>query len=137
MEHLQLIEAKSNKHVAGAALRTFFNIAEAWQLSNTEQMALLGGPAKSTFYNWKKYSATGDTVQLTHDTLERISYILGIYKALQMLLPSDEAADAWVKKPNNASIFGGQSALDRMLGGNVADLYVVRRYLDAERGFEA
>jgi len=63
-----------------------------------------------------------------------LSYILGIYKALQVLLPSTESADAWVKKPNTAPLFGGKSALDRMLGGNVADLLVVRQYLDARRG---
>jgi hypothetical protein len=50
------------------------------------------------------------------------------------LLPDTSAADGWVRKPNHAHIFGGKSALDRMLSGNVADLYVVRKYLDAMRG---
>ncbi|MGZ5042379.1 MAG: MbcA/ParS/Xre antitoxin family protein, partial [Usitatibacter sp.] len=72
---------------------------------------------------------------LSRDTLERISYVLGIYKALQMLLPSDEAADAWIRKPNAAPLFGGRSAIERMLSGNVADLYEVRRYLDGQRGW--
>jgi hypothetical protein len=58
----------------------------------------------------------------------------GIYKSLQILLPEPGAADAWVRKPNTAAPFGGRSALDRMLSGQVADLYVVRQYLDAERG---
>ena len=66
---------------------------------------------------------------------ERISYLLGIYKALQMLFPEPAQADAWVKKPNQAPLFGGRSALERMLGGQVADLYVVRQYLDAQRGW--
>jgi hypothetical protein len=39
-----------------------------------------------------------------------------------------------VRKPNTAPPFGGRSALERMLSGQVADLYVVRQYLDAERG---
>ena len=72
--------------------------------------------------------------RLKRDTLERLSYLLGIYKALQILLPAAAAADAWVKKPNSAPLFGGRSALDRMLGGNVADLVAVRQYLDARRG---
>ena len=71
---------------------------------------------------------------LPKDTLERISYILGIFKALQILLPDEKAADAWVKRPNTAVLFAGKSALDRMLSGHVADLYVVRQYLDAQRG---
>ena len=40
-------------------------------------------------------------------------------------------------KPNAAPLFGGRSALDRMLGGQVADLFVVRQYLDAQRGGKA
>ena len=45
-----------------------------------------------------------------------------------------ERADEWLRRPNSAPLFGGQSALQRMLGGQVADLYVVRQYLDAQRG---
>jgi hypothetical protein len=71
---------------------------------------------------------------LSHDTLERISYILGIYKALEILLPNSKAADQWVKQANTAPLFQGKSALQRMLSGNVGDLYVVRQYLDAMRG---
>lgn len=114
-----------------ALLRTFFNIAEAWKLSSREAMTLLGLRSRSTYHVWKE----GEGGALSRDTLERISYVLGIYKALQMLLPSDEAADAWVRKPNGAPLFGGRSALERMLSGNVADLYEVRRYLDAQRGW--
>lgn len=121
---------QSIQAVSGAALRTFFNIAQAWELDTEEQRTLLGKPARSTFFNWKK----NKPVALSHDTLERLSYILGIYKALQILLPQTEASDGWVKRANDAPIFGGRSALERMLSGNVADLYVVRQYLDAQRG---
>ncbi len=116
--------------LAAAGLRAFFRIAQAWGLNTEQQMTLLGNPARATFFNWKRNKAGA----LSRDTLERLSYILGIYKALQILLPQAEAADAWVKQPNAAPLFGGKSALERMLSGNVADLYVVRRYLDAERG---
>jgi len=115
---------------SAAALRTLFRIADAWQLSSKELMKLLGNPPRSTFYKWKQ----GEVTALPHDVLERISYIFGIYSALQVLLPKAEAADAWIKKPNTAPLFGGKSALDRMLSGQVADLYVVRQYLDAQRG---
>lgn len=59
---------------------------------------------------------------------------LGIYRALQILLPDERAADEWLKRPNTAPLFGGRSALDRLMGGQVADLYLVRQYLDAECG---
>ena len=118
------------KGLSGPAVRTFFRIAKLWNLSVEEQMILLGLTARSTFFKWKK---DPDTV-LPKDTLERISYILGVYKALQILLPDEEAADEWVRRPNAALPFGGRSALDRMLSGQVADLFVVRQYLDAQRG---
>ncbi|MEP6943574.1 MAG: MbcA/ParS/Xre antitoxin family protein [Betaproteobacteria bacterium] len=129
-----IVEARAQpagdpERLSAPALRTFFRIAEAWQLSTDEARTLLGDPPRSTFFTWKKSGGP-----LARDTLERISYVLGIYKALQILLPDAAAADAWVRKPNTAPAFGGKPALDRMLSGNVADLYVVRQYLDAWRG---
>ena len=116
------------KGLSGPALRTFFRIAELWRLSVDEQMTLLGLSARSTFFKWKRAS----NVVLPRDTLERISYIVGIYEALQLLLPDERAADEWVKQPNSAPGFGGRSALDRMLSGQVADLFLVHQYVDAE-----
>jgi hypothetical protein len=121
----------NNRDLSAAGLRAFFNIARDWGLSTDEQMVLLGSPGRSTFFKWKSATESAD---LKRDNLERLSYILGIYKALQVLLPSIAAADAWIKKPNSALLFGGKSALDRMLAGNVADLLAVRQYLDAQRG---
>jgi hypothetical protein len=120
--------ALDRKSLTGPALRTFFRIAEAWRLSEGEQMRLLGLDSRSTFQNWKR----GAVSSVPKDVLERISYVMGIYKGLQVLLP--RTADEWVRKPNKARVFGGRSALDRMVSGNVADLYVVRQYVDAQRG---
>jgi hypothetical protein len=118
------------RDLAGPALRAFFNIASDWKLSATQQRMLLGNPPSSTFFKWKR-ELSGS---LPKDVLERISYVLGIYKALQILIPDGKRADAWITSPNTAPMFGGRSALDRMLGGNVGDLYAVRQYLDAQRG---
>ena len=122
--------ATDRKGLSGPALRTFFRIAALWGLSVDEQMTLLGVTARSTFFKWRKNPNT----VLPKDALERISYILGIYKALQILLPDMQAADAWIRRPNTAPPFGGRSALGRMMSGQVADLFVVRQYLDAQRG---
>jgi hypothetical protein len=121
----------SPREISAAGLRAFFAIARDWGLNTEEQMVLLGAPGRSTFFKWKSAPESAD---LKRDTLERLSYLLGIYKALQILLPDTASADAWVKKPNSAPGFGGRSALERMLGGNVADLVAVRQYLDARRG---
>ncbi|TCV96503.1 uncharacterized protein DUF2384 [Luteibacter rhizovicinus] len=117
--------------LGGPALRAFFALAERWDLRVAEQRTLLGDPPESTFYKWKRQQDGTPS----RDVIERISYLLGIYKDLQILFPDHEQADAWVRKPNDAALFGGQAALERMLSGNVADLYVVRQYLDAQRGW--
>lgn len=116
--------------LSGPGLRAFFRIAERWQLRVAEQRKLLGDPPESTFYKWKREQDGA----LGRDTLERISYVLGIFKALAILFPQPERADAWLRKSSSAPTFGGQSALQRMLSGNVADLFVVRQYLDSQRG---
>jgi predicted secreted protein len=72
---------------------------------------------------------------LTPDTLERISYVLGIYKALRILIPNEKSANEWVHKSNAAALFNGSSALQKLMNGRVIDLADVRRYLDAERGW--
>lgn len=116
------------KNLSGPALRAFFRIAELWKLSCKQQMTLLGLTTRSTYFKWKKEQA----VNLPKDTLERISYILGIFKALEILLPNEQAADDWVRESNDEPLFGGRSALDKMLSGHVVDLFLVRQYLDAK-----
>lgn len=120
-------DPRQRRRLSGPALRTFFNVAEKWRLANTEQRILLGAPAESTFYNWRD----GRFGALSIDALERISLIFGIFKALHIIFPDDEIADGWVRRPNHNPRFGGASALERMLGGSIDDLYAVRRHLDA------
>lgn len=122
----------ASPQAAAAALRTFWRLAEAWKLTVAEQTTLLG-VGRTTLYQWRQ----GKPATLDRHLLERLSYLFGIYAALQILLPLPERADEWVRKPNDAPLFGGRSALDRMLGGQVADLFVVRQYLDAQRGGKA
>lgn len=125
--------ARSRRELAPAAVRAFARLAEIWRLSGAQQARLLGlePTQQSTLYKWK---SRPDRANLSHDTLERISYLIGTYKALHVLLPDDAAADEWIHQPNDAPLFAGRSALDRMLGGSMHDLFLVRAYLDAERG---
>ena len=111
-------------------MNAFVRIADMWGLSAEQQRVLLGNPSRSTYFKWRK----DEDPPLPPDTQERISYILGIFKDLQILLPDAREADTWIKAANSNPLFGGKSALDRMLSGKVADLYTVRQYLDAERG---
>lgn len=120
--------AQNPTKTAQVALRVFFNIMNEWSVKNQDQITLLGKPGSTTFYNWKK----GQASSLSVDTMERISYIMGIYKALGILFPTRVQADAWIKKPN--SHFNNESALAYMLKGSIMHLNDMRRYLDAQRG---
>lgn len=119
-------------HAAQSALRTFLTIADRkWALENDDVRRLLGGVAVSTYFRWKK---TPEQAHISHDTLERLSYLLGIYKALALIYSDEAVAAGWLRRPNDNPVFGGQAPLARLLAGNVADLFVVRQHLDARRG---
>jgi|ERR1043166_8996304 hypothetical protein len=114
--------------LARAGLTTFFNIADEWRLDVAQQMALLGLTSRTTFFRWKKAAPA----MLAPDTVERLSHVFGIYKSLQILLAGPAAAE-WIHRPNDAPLFSGRPALELMLNG-VAGLFLVRAYLDGERG---
>ena len=116
--------------VAGSLLPAVFAIFSQWRLTGAQQMTLLGLGNEKTLYNWKSQP---EKARLTRDLLERASYILGIYKSLQILLPDQVLADQWLVTPNDNPLFQGTAPLDRLLAGQVVDLAAVRSFLDAER----
>jgi hypothetical protein len=118
----------TDPEVSRVAKRAFFGLSEIWGLSEAEALTLLGQPSRSTLHTWRK----GGGGKLDRDRLDRISYLLGIHKSLQVLFPERALAHAWLKKPN--ARFGGRSALEYMLEGSLVRLADVRRYLDHERG---
>jgi len=128
MSQTQLAPRANLKNIdLAAALRGFFEIISAWGVGMEDARAMLGSPAERTFYAWR----AGNAVRVANDTLRRIGYIAGIYKALELLYAEGHLADGWVKRPNQA--FGGQTPLQRMRAGDVTDLAAVRLYLDAAR----
>jgi hypothetical protein len=118
------------RRMSRPAIRTFFNIADAWDLAVDEQRALLGWPAPSTYHKYK----AGDVGTLSFDTLTRLSLVIGIYKALHILYAERGLADRWVQLPNSNPLFGGRPALELMTAGGIDGLYQVRRLLDGRRG---
>jgi antitoxin Xre/MbcA/ParS-like protein len=110
-----------------ALFRGFFGIMERWGVENTQARRLLGEPAERTFFKWKR----GQIGAVPADTIRRIGYVAGIWKALEILYTDPQQADTWVRRPNR--FFGGQPPLERMCAGDVTDLALVRQYLDAAR----
>jgi hypothetical protein len=125
----QLLQRGSS--VSGSLLPAIFTIFKQWRLTGAQQMTLLGLSNEKTLYNWKSQP---EKAKLTRDLLERASYILGIYKSLELLLPDATLADQWLATPNDNPLFNGTAPIERMLAGHVVDLAVVRSFLDAERG---
>ena len=117
------------ERLSQSALKGFFKLTAAWKLRDEDARELLGGLSSSTFYEWKK---NPDRV-LEVDRITRISYLLGIYKALHILY-GDKLADEWVTLPNTNPIFAGRTPLALMLGGGLLAMQTVRKLLDARRG---
>lgn len=111
------------------AIATALNILDQWQLPREQQCAMLGISERS-WYDWKRRAPA----RVAGDTLERVSYILGIWKALRLLLPDQQAYQRWPHLPNRAPLFSGRAPIERMAAGQVGDLYAVREWLDGWRG---
>jgi len=123
------LSARSERErLSPAALRAFFAIMARWQVRDDDARALLGGVTNGPFYEMKK---NPDRV-LDADRLLRISYLVGIFKALNMLY-SEALADEWVRRPNTNVVFGGQTPLAYLTTGGLPAMLVVRRLLDARR----
>lgn len=110
-----------------AMLRAVVRLFERWQLDDRQARVLLGQPAQRTYARWK----AGEVAGVPYDTARRLSYLMGIHKALRHLFKDPTQAYGWVHRDNEA--FGGQSALARMSAGDVTDLAAVRAYLDSVR----
>ena|SRR6478609_8895095 len=124
------LNAKAERErLSPAAIRTFFNIADRWGIRDDEARQLLGGVSNGKFYEMKKKP---DRV-LDVDRLQRISYLVGIFKALNILY-SEKLADSWIQLANSNRIFAGQTPLSYMMKGGLPALQTVRRLLDARRG---
>lgn len=112
------------------ALRAFFRIAGAWSLDDQEQMCVLGISKIVLLRAWRGGGLTG----FNAETLERISLVIGIFKAINTMLPNAGRAHAWMRKSNKAPLLRGQSAVAFIVQGNLNDLRALRTYLDAEVG---
>lgn len=118
----------ARERLSGPGLRAFFNITARWKVRDEDARGLLGGVSNGPFYEMKR---NPDRV-LEADRLTRISYLIGIFKALR-ILHAEALADEWVHLPNRNPIFGGQTPLAYMVQGGLPAMQTVRRLLDARR----
>ena len=126
---IDLTSRPERERLSASALKAFFNLVDRWGIRDEDSRALLGGISNGPYYRWKKQP---DRL-LDADVLTRISYLIGVFKALNILY-GEKLADEWVRLPNSNRIFGGRTPLDYMMRGGVPAMQIVRSLLDARRG---
>ncbi len=102
-----------------------------WQLSNEEQLDLLGLDAgsRTTLTRYRK----GQPLGSNRDLLERVGHLLSVHKSLRLLFPQNrDLAYAWMRAPNRA--FGNFSPVHVVRQYGFAGLLMLRSYLDQVRG---
>jgi len=126
---VDLTDRQERERLSPAAIRTFFNIMDRWGVRDEDARLLLGGVTNGPFYEMKKNPQR----TFEADRLTRVSYLIGIFKALHILY-SEKLADSWITLPNENRIFSGERPLDYMIRGGLPAMQTVRRLLDARRG---
>lgn len=124
-----LSDAATRARLSPAAIKAFLRIMERWAVRDQDARALLGGLSSGSFYTLKKTARRS----LDQDALTRISLLLGIYKALNILY-SRRLADGWMTLPNTNPIFQGAMPLAYILRLGLPGMMEVRQLLDARRG---
>ena len=126
---VNLASKDERARLSASALKGFFRLAKRWNLRDDDTKQLLGGVSNGPYYEMKRHP--GNRV-LDPDTLLRISYLLGIFKALSSL-HGQPLADEWISLPNSNRIFGGGTPLGYMIQGGLPAMSTVRRLLDARQ----
>jgi hypothetical protein len=124
-----LADAATRARLSPPAITAFFAIVEKWQLRNEDAMALLGGASHGRYFELKK-NRKG---MLSQDELTRISLLIGIFKALNILF-SRRLANQWASLPNSNPMFSEAPPLQFLIRAGVPGMIGVRRLLDSRRG---
>ena len=125
-----LSDAATRKRLTPAAIKAFLSITEKWGVKDDDARQLLGGVSSGTFYSLKKDPARR---ALDQDAITRISLLIGIFKALNILY-SPRLADAWITLSNSNPIFRGSTPLTYILRLGQPGMIELRQLLDARRG---
>jgi hypothetical protein len=129
VQPVNLASKDERARLSASALKGFFRLAKRWSLRDEDAKQLLGGVTNGPYYEMKRHP---DGRVLDPDTLLRISYLLGTFKALSSL-HGQPLADEWISLPNSNRIFGGGTPLGYMIRGGLPAMATVRRLLDARQ----
>jgi len=111
------------------ASRAFLRFAERLKLTIAEQATLLGVKPRTM-----DRIRAGEATIWNRNELERLSHLVNIWEEAATFFGTAGGGVEWLTNANMD--FGDRRPLDVMLGGQVADLLEVRRYLEtALQGF--
>jgi hypothetical protein len=127
-------DPETRKRYTGAAVRAFVRLARLWELTEAQQLTLLGASlSRATLSGWKTEEASKTALSI--DQLTRISYLVSIYEGLQRFFRrAPDEAERWVRRPRHEAPFNGATPLQVMLDHGIPGLDAVRRYVDAAAG---
>jgi uncharacterized protein (DUF2384 family) len=124
-----LADPATRARLSPAAIVAFFSIVDKWQLRNEDAMAMLGGISHGRYFDLKR----NHKGLLSQDELTRISLLIGIFNALNILF-GQRLANQWTSRPNSNPMFNGAPPLQYLSRGGVPAMIGVRRLLDSRRG---
>lgn len=125
---------KDRRRFSKATLLAFFEITKLWKLNVKEKMRLLG--IKSFQDLGKRRQGK---VVLSNSELERLGWVFNIQRNLYILFSnSKQARNNWMKKKNQAPLFGGKSAMEYIMESDLpaGRILNVRNYLQHQAGTE-
>jgi uncharacterized protein (DUF2384 family) len=124
-----LADPATRARLSPAAIVAFLSLGDKWRRRNEDAMAMLGGISHGRYFDLKR----NHKGLLSQDELTRISLLIGIFKALNILF-GQRLANQWTSRPNSNPMFNGAPPLQYLSRGGVPAMIGVRRLLDSRRG---
>jgi hypothetical protein len=125
---LQPASRRAARHTSTSALKRFFAIADAWELSPLQQCRLLKIPSPQVLQRYR----LGQAPRLSATQQERAALIANIQYSLTAEPGPKDRAWAWVHAPAPRPPFDGDSPLYFMLENGLPALREVARLLVRE-----
>lgn len=124
------ITKKNIQHInSGAAFRLANNILQKWGCTIDEKQAILG----LTHTSYLHFQQNNDSVALSNEQLDRISYLANIHQSLRVIFSNKENVYGFMNMKNNNSFFNGNSPLSLISSGSIDTLHEVFKRIDAMR----
>jgi hypothetical protein len=126
-EHGPVVAVAITADEAAALARATTGLAKVWRLTDHEACGLLGGIAAITWSEWK----LGKIGTVPDDARGRMAHLIGIHRNLRLVFADPDRGYAWIRAAN--ADFGGRSALEFLLDGDISAFVSLRNQLDPER----